>query len=219
MPLNGFLSAPFIRFSANEHLNYMSYPLLFQLLSQLHPTILHEHVPGFGCSKTQCDTKALNANIKLYIQAKGLYENNDNTIIVLPRQLLKIHEVHENVTCSLLELALRKVYTERYKHTLDISTSPSVTIFYSPFSKNDKLDIVLSSTNHILYNLLTNGPTSICVNSHCQQSIFTEAWIIVGISCHAESIITIALCCSKSCASAFTMHTNTITQLHWHSTN
>jgi len=44
---------------------------------------------------------------------KGLYETDTNIIIELPRQLLKIHEIHENVTCSLCELALRKVYTER----------------------------------------------------------------------------------------------------------
>lgn len=44
---------------------------------------------------------------------KGLYENDTDVIIELPRQLLKIHEFHKNVTCSLWELALRKIYTER----------------------------------------------------------------------------------------------------------
>lgn len=56
----------------------------------------------------------LNTNIKLYIEMKGFYEKNADVIIELPRQLLKVHGVGENATCSLLELALRKVYTERY---------------------------------------------------------------------------------------------------------
>lgn len=44
---------------------------------------------------------------------KQLDENNADVIIELPRQLLKIHKLHENVTCSLWELALRKVYVDR----------------------------------------------------------------------------------------------------------
>lgn len=42
LPLNGFLSAPCIRFDANEYLNYVSYPLLLQLLSQLRTTVVHD---------------------------------------------------------------------------------------------------------------------------------------------------------------------------------
>lgn len=34
-------------------------------------------------------------------------------MIDLPRQLLKVHNIHENKVISLWELALRKVYTER----------------------------------------------------------------------------------------------------------
>lgn len=33
LPLNGFISAPCIQFDANEYLNYVSYPLLRQLIS------------------------------------------------------------------------------------------------------------------------------------------------------------------------------------------
>lgn len=65
------------------------------------------------CFKTHYNTSVLNTNIRLYIEMKGLYETNDDVIIELPRQLLRIHKAHENVTCSLWELALRKVYTER----------------------------------------------------------------------------------------------------------
>ncbi|KAG5330642.1 LRC28 protein, partial [Acromyrmex charruanus] len=219
LPLNGFLSAPCIRFDANEYLNYVSYPLLFQLLSQLRTTVVHDReYLAFGCFKTHYDTNVLNTNIKLYIKMKRLHEIDADVIIELPRQMLKIHEVHENVTCSLWELALRKVYTERYKHTLDVSVSPAnVTILYKPF-KNTKLDFTLS-TSYTLYNLLTNGPTGICVNSQCQQPIFTEAWIIIGINRSAESIITIVLCCSRSCATAFAAHSNMTINLHWHSIN
>ncbi|XP_018406666.1 PREDICTED: leucine-rich repeat protein SHOC-2-like isoform X2 [Cyphomyrmex costatus] len=220
LPLNGFLSAPCIRFDANEYLNYVSYPLLFQLLSQLRTTVVRDReCLAFGCFKTHYDTNMLNTNTKLYIKMKGLHEINADVIIELPRQMLKIHEVHENVTSSLLELALRKVYTERYKHTLDVSVSPAnVTILYKPL-KNIELDFTLS-TSYTLYNLLTNGPTGICINSQCQQPIFTEAWIIVGVNRYAESMITIALCCSRSCATAFAAHSSTTTiNLHWHSIN
>ena len=82
----------------------------------------------------------------------------------------------------------------RYKHTLDVSPA-NVTILYKPL-KNTKLDFTLS-TSYTSYNLLTNGPTGICVNSQCQQPIFTEAWIIIGINRYAESMITIILCCSR----------------------
>ncbi|XP_032683827.1 leucine-rich repeat-containing protein 28-like isoform X2 [Odontomachus brunneus] len=221
LPLNGFLSSPFIGFDANEYLNYVSYPLLFQFLSQLRTTALdNRSCLAFGCFKTHYDTNVLSTNIKLYIEMKGLYENDTDVIIELPRQLLKIHEFHKNVTCSLWELALRKIYTERYKHTLDVFTSPlSVTILYSPLPKDTKLDFMLSTMNCTLYNLLTNGPVSVCVNSHCQQPIFTEAWIIIGISHHVKSMITIALCCSKSCASAFATHSSTFNKLHWYPIN
>ncbi|KAL0112930.1 hypothetical protein PUN28_012288 [Cardiocondyla obscurior] len=219
LPLNGFLSAPCIRFDANEYLNYISYPLLQQLISQLYLTFTYERdFLASGCFKTRYDTNVLSTNIKLYIKTKDLFPMNHDTIIKLPRQLLKVHEVHENVTCSLLELALRKVYTERYRHTLNTSGFPengSVTVLYKPLFKNTKLDFILS-TNYTLYNLLMNGPTSICVNSQCQQPIFTEAWIIIDI--HDPiiwCIITIALCCSRSCAVAFA-HSSAMNNRDWH---
>ncbi|XP_019698581.1 leucine-rich repeat protein SHOC-2 isoform X2 [Harpegnathos saltator] len=219
-PLNGFLSSPVIIFDANEYLNYVSYPLLLQILSQ--GAIINRLSLAYGCFKTHYNTNVSSTNIKLYIETKGLYENKTDIIIELPRQLLKIHKVHENVTCSLWELALRKIYTERYKHTLELDiSSPNVTIFYSLLPKDTKLDFILSTMNCISYNLLTNGPISICVNSQCEQPIFTEAWTIVGVHSMVvmETVITIALCCSKSCASAFTTHSNFLRKFRWHSIN
>lgn len=37
LPLNGFLSAPYIRFDSNPYLNYLSWPVLYQLLSKQLP--------------------------------------------------------------------------------------------------------------------------------------------------------------------------------------
>ncbi|XP_011871828.1 PREDICTED: leucine-rich repeat-containing protein 28 isoform X2 [Vollenhovia emeryi] len=219
LPLNGFLSNPCIRFDGNEYLNYMSYPLLQQLLEmRLSPdTYDRDFVLASGCFKTHYDTNVLSTNIKLYIKTKDLPMNHD-TIIELPRQLLKVHEVRENVTCSLWELALRKVYAERYKHTLDILKNNCVTVLYEPLLKNTKLDLTLSA-NYTLYNLLTNGPTSICVNSQCQQPIFTEAWIIIDV--YDPTIwctITIALCCSRSCAIEFA-HSSATNTRDWYRIN
>ncbi|RLU23245.1 hypothetical protein DMN91_003448 [Ooceraea biroi] len=194
LPLNGFLSAPYIRFDINDFLNYMSYPLLFQLLSRLRTTLIDDRgTLAYGCFKSHDDV--LNTNIKLYIEMKGFYKKNADVIIELPRQLLKVHGVHENATCSLLELALRKVYTGRFKHTLDVTISPpNATVLYAPLSEA-KFDFTMTPTNY-MFRLLRNGPASICVNPRCQQPIFTEAWTIIGISFHAE-MITTALCCSK----------------------
>ncbi|EZA62437.1 Leucine-rich repeat-containing protein [Ooceraea biroi] len=217
LPLNGFLSAPYIRFDINDFLNYMSYPLLFQLLSRLRTTLIDDRgTLAYGCFKSHDDV--LNTNIKLYIEMKGFYKKNADVIIELPRQLLKVHGVHENATCSLLELALRKVYTGRFKHTLDVTISPpNATVLYAPLSEA-KFDFTMTPTNY-MFRLLRNGPASICVNPRCQQPIFTEAWTIIGISFHAE-MITTALCCSKSCATAFATHSSTtITTLDWHCIN
>lgn len=75
------------------------------------------YVYNHRCFKTHYDASVINTNIKLYVETKILYEMNNvimnDVIIELPRQLLKIHEIHENAICSLWELALRKVYTDR----------------------------------------------------------------------------------------------------------
>lgn len=71
------------------------------------------YICNHRCFKTHYDTTVLNTNLKLYVEMRGLCEMDTNVIIELPRQLLKIHKVHENTTCSLWELALRRIYIER----------------------------------------------------------------------------------------------------------
>ncbi|KAF3420273.1 hypothetical protein E2986_04513 [Frieseomelitta varia] len=196
LPLNGFVSSPCIRFDANVYLNYLSYPLVHQLTAQIQDLFVQNqrNVLGYGCFTTHCENNTLRTNIKLKIKINALHEKDTDFTIDLPRQLLKVHNIHENKVISLWELALRKVYTERYKHTLNISVSPiSINVQYEPITIRNyqKLDFNVSC------NLLMNGPISICVNFQCQQPIFTEAWIIIGISHYTESITTVALCCCK----------------------
>ncbi|KAF7390269.1 hypothetical protein HZH68_012126 [Vespula germanica] len=144
---------------------------------------------------------------------------NKNIVIELPRQILRIHNVNENKTVSLWELALRKVYRLKYKHILNISTSPiNVKVVYKQNTKRN-FDFLMSSINCASYNLLINGPATICVNSHCQQPIFTEAWIIVGIIHHIYSIPTIALCCSRSCAFKFMANSSMMLNFRWYCIN
>ncbi|XP_017754325.1 PREDICTED: leucine-rich repeat-containing protein 28-like [Eufriesea mexicana] len=218
LPLNGFVSSPCIRFDANVHLNYLSYPLLYQLTSQ----VLHSYVQtqrnilNHGCFTKYRDNTTLYTNIKLKIKINALHEKDTDPIIELPRQLLKVHNVHENKVISLWELALRKVYTERYKHTLNISVSPiSINVQYEPLTiKNyQKLDFNVSC------NLLMNGPVSICVNFQCQQPIFTETWIIIGVDYYTESITTVALCCCRRCAAEFSKQCNMIIKHTWNCIN
>ncbi|XP_076755027.1 uncharacterized protein LOC143425865 isoform X1 [Xylocopa sonorina] len=224
LPLNGFVSSPCIRFDANMYLNYLSYPLLYQLISQVQDTLIenHRNILGYGCFTMHCENTTLHTNIKLMVKINALHGKDIDIIIELPRQLLKVHNVHENTVIPLWELALRKVYTERYKHTLNISAPPiNISIQYEPIPiKNfQKIDFTMYSMNYALCNLLTNGPTSICVNSQCQQPIFTEAWILVGVIRHIESIITTALCCCKRCASEFSKHSNMTVKYDWHCIN
>ncbi|KAK1133642.1 hypothetical protein K0M31_011435 [Melipona bicolor] len=218
LPLNGFVSSPCIRFDANVYLNYLSYPLVHQLTAQIQDSFVQSqrNVLGYGCFTTHCENNTLRTNIKLKIKINALHEKDTDFTIDLPRQLLKVHNIHENKVISLWELALRKVYTERYKHTLNISVSPiSINVQYEPITIRNyqKLDFNVSC------NLLMNGPISICVNFQCQQPIFTEAWIIVGISHYTESITTVALCCCKRCAAEFSKHSNMIIRHSWHCIN
>nr|XP_050859813.1 leucine-rich repeat and death domain-containing protein 1-like isoform X1 [Vespula vulgaris]XP_050859814.1 leucine-rich repeat and death domain-containing protein 1-like isoform X1 [Vespula vulgaris]XP_050859815.1 leucine-rich repeat and death domain-containing protein 1-like isoform X1 [Vespula vulgaris]XP_050859817.1 leucine-rich repeat and death domain-containing protein 1-like isoform X1 [Vespula vulgaris] len=220
LPLNGFLSSPCIRFDANEYLNYLSYPVLIQLAYQIHTSVTGDSVNilGYKCFKLKYDdNQSLNTNIKLNIKIDA--SCNKNIVIELPRQILRIHNVNENKTVSLWELALRKVYRLKYKHILNISTSPiNVKVVYKQNTKRN-FDFLMSSINCASYNLLINGPATICVNSHCQQPIFTEAWIIVGIIHHIYSIPTIALCCSRSCAFKFMANSSMMLNFRWYCIN
>ncbi|XP_054008854.1 leucine-rich repeat-containing protein 28-like isoform X1 [Hylaeus anthracinus] len=221
LPLNGFVSSPSIKFDANVYLNYLSYPVLYQLTSQIQDTLTYDQrsVLGYGCFKMYCENTVLRRNIKLNVKTNG--KNTDFTI-ELPRQLLKVHNIHENTVVSLWELALRKTYTERYKHTLSIITSPvNISVQYEPIAINNyqNLEITMYPINCASCNLLTNGPVSICVHSQCQQPIFTEAWVIVGVSNHAQSIITVALCCCKRCASEFAKYSKLAVNHDWYHIN
>lgn len=218
LPLNGFVSSPCIKFDANVCLNYLSYPVLFQLISQLPDRFIRDqrNILGYGCFQMHYDNNMSYSNIKLKIKINKMPEGSNDFSIELPRQLLKVHNVYENSTISLWELAMRKAYTVRYTHTLHISTSPvAAYVQYKPKLINQKSDITMCSVNRASYNLLTNGPTSICANFHCQQPIFTEAWVIAGISHHIESTTTVALCCCKRCASEFVGHSSMIVDLDW----
>ncbi|XP_017881341.1 leucine-rich repeat-containing protein 28-like isoform X2 [Ceratina calcarata] len=222
LPLNGFLSSPCIRFDANMYLNYLSFPLLYQLTSQVQNTLTQDYrnILGYGCFRMQYEDTTLHANIKLKINA--LHEEDTDYIIELPRQLLKVYNVEENTVVSLWELALRKIYTERYKHTLNISVSPiNINVQYEQIATKNchKLDFTMHSINYASCNLFTNGPASICVNSRCQQPIFAEAWIIVGVSHYIESITTVALCCCKRCAFEFSKESNMTVRYKWHCIN
>lgn len=121
LPLNGFVSSPCIKFDANIYLNYLSYPLLYQLTSQYSFIQDQRNILAYGCFATCYENTTLHPNIKLKIK---INEKDTDFIIELPRQLLKVHNILENTVISLWELSLRKVYTERYKHTLNISISP-----------------------------------------------------------------------------------------------
>lgn len=115
LPLNGFVSSPCIRFDANIYLNYLSYPLLHQLTSQIQDSYIQSqrNILGYRCFTTHCENNTLYTNIKLKIKIDALHEKDTGLMIDLPRQLLKVHNIHENKVISLWELALRKVYTER----------------------------------------------------------------------------------------------------------
>ncbi|XP_033329838.2 uncharacterized protein LOC117222313 isoform X1 [Megalopta genalis] len=224
LPLNGFVSSPCIKFDANGSLNYLSYPLLYQLTSRNQDFHTHgrRNILSYGCFKSHCENTVLRTNIKLNIKINALHGEDTDFAIELPRQLLKVHNIHENTVVSLWELALKKAYTERYKHTLNISTSPiNINVQYESITTNDHetSGFKLYPINYGSCNLLMNGPVSICVHSQCQQPIFTEAWVIIGISHHVESITTVALCCCKRCASEFIKYSNMIVSHDWYHVN
>ncbi|XP_076276484.1 uncharacterized protein LOC143207054 isoform X2 [Lasioglossum baleicum] len=224
LPLNGFVSSPCIRFEANESLNYLSYPLLYQLTSRNQDFYARDprNILNYGCFKSHCDNTVLRTNIKLNIKINALHGEDTEFAIELPRQLLKVHNIHENTVVSLWELALKKAYTERYKHTLNISTSPiNINIRYESIATNNhqKPDFKTYPINYGSCNLLMNGPVSICVHSQCQQPIFTEAWVIIGISHYVEFITTVALCCCKRCASEFIKYSNMTVSHDWYHVN
>ncbi|XP_043483311.1 leucine-rich repeat and calponin homology domain-containing protein 2 [Leptopilina heterotoma] len=201
LPLNGFLSSPFIRFDANRDLNYLSYSLLCQLVSKIRDSLGGDlrNVISRGCfQKTTIESKSRNQKLKI---SPDDYEGSEEITIEFPPQLLKIHKISDNVVCTLYELALRKVYKNRFHHTLERRLSPlELNIIYEPQCLGNDFQ---SFCHFFPATLMENGPVSICLNDYCQEPIFTESWIIFRLYSQFYDVPTCALFCSCRCASRF----------------
>ncbi|XP_033216110.1 leucine-rich repeat-containing protein 28-like isoform X2 [Belonocnema kinseyi] len=200
LPLNGFVSSPFIQFDQNRDLNYLSYPLLSQLVSKIRNSFGGDlrNAVARGCFLSIPRSDFRSCNIKLRLSEEiGIEE----ITIDLPRQLMTVHKISENVVTSLWELALRKVYSTRYHHSLEITSPLNVKVSYEPFFQENS-DLKFSE-NCIPYVLIENGPVSICVNNSCQEPIFTDAWVTFGLGSDVYEIPTVALFCSHRCAAQF----------------
>ncbi|XP_024945202.1 leucine-rich repeat protein soc-2-like isoform X4 [Cephus cinctus] len=173
------------------------------------------NVLAYGCFNIHKEGNLSHNNIKLIISAHTANEELIKIPIELPRQLLKVYTVHENRTVSLWELALRKIYNSRYRHTVEIFVSPLKVKVSHQLVRKRKLSQHLPD-DYVPYNLIENGPISICTNPHCQEPIFTEAWVTVGMGRYVYSIPTVALCCSRSCASKYVAFSGGIMNLLWH---
>ncbi|XP_051174407.1 leucine-rich repeat-containing protein 40-like isoform X3 [Leptopilina boulardi] len=204
LPFNGFLSSPFIRFDLNRDLNYLSYTLLCQLISKFRDTFDGDlrNIVSRGCFQKDV-TESKNRNQKLQISPNE-YDGNEEITIEFPSQLVKIHKISNNVVCTLSELALRKVYKNRYRHNLEIKKSPlNVKIIYEPRYCSTLNNDFQMFQHFFPAILMDNGPLSICHNYHCQEAIFTESWIIFRLGFDFLHFPTCAFFCSHRCASKF----------------
>lgn len=201
LPMNAFVSCPTLRFQGNININYLSYPILFQLIFHSRNTFVHATRNNFERSGTNGKTNGNDhpkESINLSVKTSAADGKFADPIIELPRQLLTVHSVYDNVTVSLWESALRTVYSQRYRHTLNVSSSPvNVAITYEPMRNVQTSEQLVRHINYASYNLLMNGPVGICVSPHCQKAIFTEAWVVAGLSHFGDPITTIALCCCQ----------------------
>ncbi|KAH0561805.1 leucine-rich repeat and IQ domain-containing protein 4-like [Cotesia glomerata] len=183
LPLNSFISPVNITFDCNPNVNYLSYPILCQLLEL-------GWEDGKNCLINGCKlAMSVNKNIKLLVNLCRIKKD----IIELPRQLFQVFGVDVKVPVSLWELSLRNLYKNK---------------------EDDFFDKYHTLKHDIFYNLLSNGPISICLNSHCQEPIFTEAWIVVGKSEECVFLV-ITLFCSQNCASIFDFQSHGIETLTW----
>ncbi|KAK0171346.1 hypothetical protein PV328_009087 [Microctonus aethiopoides] len=191
LPLNSFISPVNIRFNCNPNLNYLSYSVLSQLLEsgwedeKNKLPATNENITSYSTSKK---------NIKLEVIINSVVTREKHAIIELPRQLMNIFGIDCKVPVSLWELSLRTLYKNKYENSLDE---------YHRY-KHD-----------ICYNLMTNGPTSICLNNQCQEPIFTEAWIIIGRSEECRTFLVITFFCSHRCAHNFDIPSHGIDTLSW----
>ncbi|XP_014224819.1 plant intracellular Ras-group-related LRR protein 4 [Trichogramma pretiosum] len=208
LPMNGFLSNPIIRFDSNLFLNYLSLPVLLQLFSKTSQPSSQVEAGGalaYGCfSSRNNDKRRYDAGIKLLLISDRNSVEYKEVAVQLPRQLLAVHTHYENVTISLWESSLRKVYASRYRHTLDINIDPPDVITERDLRNDHYLqDVNSQELSFVSYNLILNGPISICVNQFCNQPIFTEAWIIFAIGKSTFLIPNIIILCSYRCAVNF----------------
>ncbi|XP_066587868.1 leucine-rich repeat protein lrrA-like isoform X1 [Prorops nasuta] len=207
LPLNGFLSSPLIRYSANDNINYLSYPVLLQLNTHLSFTWASSiNKFQFEC-KTNYKDKFSNMNIKLSLQ-------DNNVLIELPRQLLKVYNIYQNTATSLYELAIRRIYVESFKHTLNLRTNWEVFVNYESMKLAEAFVFEIQNADNTSYNLIINGAISICTNIDCQQPIFTEAWVIIG-QLYFTTTLSVALFCQRRCASEFMKRSNPMTVFDW----
>ncbi|XP_051174406.1 leucine-rich repeat and death domain-containing protein 1-like isoform X2 [Leptopilina boulardi] len=168
----------------------------------LAPVLLNISVCSNRCFQKDV-TESKNRNQKLQISPNE-YDGNEEITIEFPSQLVKIHKISNNVVCTLSELALRKVYKNRYRHNLEIKKSPlNVKIIYEPRYCSTLNNDFQMFQHFFPAILMDNGPLSICHNYHCQEAIFTESWIIFRLGFDFLHFPTCAFFCSHRCASKF----------------
>ncbi|XP_014296577.1 leucine-rich repeat-containing protein 30 [Microplitis demolitor] len=186
LPLNSFISPVNIYFDCNPNVNYLSYSILCQLLEL-------GWEDGKNCLINECKlVMSASKNIKLLVNLCGI-KGDKKDIIELPRQLFQVFGEDIKIPVSLWELSLRNLYKNK---------------------EDDFFDKYYTLKHDIFYNLLSNGPISICLNSHCREPIFTEAWIVVGKSEECVFLV-ITLFCSQNCASSFDFPSHGIETLSW----
>lgn len=104
LPLNGFVSRPFVYFHSNPKLNYFSYPMFRQILcNPVNRNI--QLAKDLTNSQIMRDSK----NVQISI----LLKEGEKSIIELPRQLMRVHTIDINEPVTLWELAVRRTYTYR----------------------------------------------------------------------------------------------------------
>ncbi|XP_014206141.1 leucine-rich repeat-containing protein 28-like [Copidosoma floridanum] len=208
LPLNGFASSPQIRFDSNSRLNYLSLPVFCQLVSKLRQSPSQGNTIAYGCFGSTSNTTLRSANVNIQLSLvpeSNPSEHSKSIVIELPRQLLVVHGFCDNGVVSLWELSLRKVYSTRFRHTLDICLDPmdpsSVLVQRQVIERWKTAEYYTKLLTHC--DFISNGPTSVCMRNSCDEPIFTEAWIAFGIGRNALFVPTIVIFCSHRCAVEF----------------
>ncbi|KAJ8680198.1 hypothetical protein QAD02_015985 [Eretmocerus hayati] len=213
LPSNGFASSPHIRFDSNPYLNYLSLPVFYQQLSKSEHFSNEESADAmaYGCFRSNSTISKHKVSLTLTLVPGNSHNEHKEIRIELPRQLLVIHSHYENTTTSLWELSLRRIYSLRFQHILNISLDQDqshVFVSYKPISTQSCLDKVDLLESCILYNLTLDGPVSICMHNSCNEPIFTEAWVVFGAGRNTLGIPIMVMFCSHRCAAAFVESSN-----------